>query len=175
VELVQKFFQAEGKTAVDGDTVAKALGYGSANGNSRTKLGALKQYGLMQGRTDQVSITPLGIRVCHPESDEEYLEALREAARKPEVLSALMETHLAASENAVMSHLIKARGFTAEGARLLARSLRIPCHSLNSTQRPIFLLSAVTKPADERTRECRHSSSHASNRHHHSPSRNNPR
>jgi hypothetical protein len=124
VELIQKFFQAEGKTAVDGDTVAKAFGYGSANGTSRTKIGALKQYGLLQGRLNQISITPLGLRICHPESDEEYLAALREAARNPDVLAALIETHLAASETAVISHLIKARNFTSDGARLLARSFK---------------------------------------------------
>jgi hypothetical protein len=124
VELVQRFFQAEGKTTVDGETVAKAFGYGSANGTSRTKLGALKQYGLMQGRMDRIAITPLGIRICHPESDDEYLEALREAARNSEVLASLIETHLAASENAVVSHLIKSRSFTPEGARLLARSFK---------------------------------------------------
>src|SRR5437660_996173 len=102
IDLARKFFAAEGRTAVDQETAAKAMGYTTMSGASRTKVGALKQYNLLQGRGDTISITALGLRIIHPDDGADYASAVREAAGSPDVFASLLETHAEASENAIV-------------------------------------------------------------------------
>jgi hypothetical protein len=64
-------------------TVAEIAGYmGHATTNSgafRTKLAALRDYGLVSGRGESLEITQVGRRIAIPETEEERLAALREA------------------------------------------------------------------------------------------------
>jgi len=124
VDLIKKFYDAEGRTLVDNETAAKALGYGGLSGRSRLKLAALKQYGLLQGREDSISISPLGLRIIHPDDEDDYASALREAARAPAIFLALLDTHLVASENAIVAYLVKNKSFTSDGAKQVAKSFK---------------------------------------------------
>jgi hypothetical protein len=124
VTRLKLFYESEGKTSVDQEVAVKAMGYGGLSGASRTKLAALKQYGLLQGRADKIAITTLGLRVVHPDDEPDLADALREAARNPVIFSELLETHAEASDNAVVAFLVKSKGFTDDGARQLAKSFK---------------------------------------------------
>jgi len=64
-------------------TVAEIAGYmGHATTNSgafRTKLAALRDYGLVSGRGKSLEITQVGRKIAVPESEQERLAALQEA------------------------------------------------------------------------------------------------
>lgn len=124
VDLVKKFYEAEGRTSVDNESAAKAIGHTVVSGTSRTKISALKHYNLLQGRGDKISITSLGLRVVHPDDESDYANALKEAARSPLIFSALLESHTEASDNAIVAFLVKTKNFTNEGARQVAKSFR---------------------------------------------------
>jgi hypothetical protein len=121
----KKLFDAEKRTVVNSDTVAKALGYGGLNGRSRTKLASLRKYGLVENVGDGVQISPLAMRILHtPGGHPDYMVAIREAALRPESFRQFYETHREASEQSIQSELILKKGFSPEGAKTFANSFR---------------------------------------------------
>lgn len=125
VIAIQKLWDAEKRTPVDTATFAKALGYNSISGRVRTKLAALRKYGLVEGSDDGVRISDLAMSILHNDSgSSEQINALREAALRPELFMELHQTHRDASDNALRSHLLLKRGFSDAGAKEATASFR---------------------------------------------------
>ncbi len=113
------------KTALQGEQLAKALGYRSHSGPARTLIGAMRQYGLLekQGKRTRLSDNAKLI-VRGPEGSEEQAIAIREAALTPPLFRDLYTTHRNEPDDAIKSYLRLRRGFTGLGAALAASAYR---------------------------------------------------
>ncbi len=95
------------------EVIAKLIGYSSLNGASGTVISALGKYGLLEGRNDQLRVTPLALDlILHRKGDPEYTDALRTAAFLPALFSELRDQYPGRlpSEHSLRAALIK-RGF----------------------------------------------------------------
>lgn len=125
VAMARSFWTKEQSTAVSSEVAAKAIGgYQTLSGPARTALAALKKFGLLSEDKHGVRISPLALRILHPESDEDRIEALQEAALKPELFKQLAETHLRASDDALKSYLITKKSFSETGAKTFIDAFR---------------------------------------------------
>src|SRR5690242_313710 len=84
VDAIKKVHAAEGRSKVPRLSVVKPLGYTSINGRSLSILGALKAYGLLEGRADDLRISQEGFTLANaPPDSAEYREALLASFRAP--------------------------------------------------------------------------------------------
>lgn len=68
------------------------LGHGTTNsGPFRTKMAALKDWGFVQRRADEVHLTDLANLIAHPESDEIERKSLSEAFRHADLFAAVYD------------------------------------------------------------------------------------
>jgi hypothetical protein len=105
VEGVEKLFAEIQRSSVDGTSASKALGYSSEHGASRTKLGALNAYGLIDRGKKLVTVTELGIAIAHPLEDSRA-RGLKEAALRPPLFKEIWENHRQCSESVLASTLV---------------------------------------------------------------------
>jgi hypothetical protein len=126
VAIAKSIYDKEKRTVLNGDSVAQAMGYPKgANGASRGKLASLRKYGLVDNIGDGVQISQLALRILHqPESSQDYIAAVQEAALRPEIFKQFYESHKDASEQSIQSELIVKRGFSPEGAKAFAKAFR---------------------------------------------------
>lgn len=92
------------------ENVAKAMGYNTLNGASATAISALNKYGLLEGGGDKLKVSDRALRILHPHSPEEKAEAVREAAREPQLFNELAERFPGGlhNEGLVRNYLIRA-------------------------------------------------------------------
>lgn len=125
VDLARKLWDREKRTAVPSETAVKAWGYSGLSGASRTLIGALRQYGLLENAQEGVKLSELAIEILHqPDGSEERTVALSKAAMNPPLIKALAETHSEASDDALRAYLITRRAFSEDGAKRLIKSFR---------------------------------------------------
>lgn len=125
VTLAQQLWSREKRTAVPQDVAVKAWGYTSLSGIARSKLAALRQYGLVDDGKDGVALSPLGLEIIHhPVGSEEYSVALREAALSVDLFRELARTHAHASLDGLKAYLITRKGFSDTGADKVISSFK---------------------------------------------------
>jgi hypothetical protein len=99
--------EREGRSRMPRLSAAKALGYSGLNGRSLGALGALRAYGLLEGRGDDVSLTQDAITILKaPEGSDERNDALRRVFESPSAFS-LLRAKGEASPETLKWHLIK--------------------------------------------------------------------
>jgi hypothetical protein len=124
VEAIKKVHAAEGRSKVPRLSVVKPLGYSSVNGRSLTVLGALKAYGLLEGRADELRISQEGFILANAPGDSvEYREALVASFRAPSAFQFFAEEDERASPDTLKWKLQKS-GFQADSAERLVRIYR---------------------------------------------------
>lgn len=115
------------RVSVGMEALAKALGSESLTGPSRSKIAALRHYGLMDfernGRTLRISDRALALLLRKP-GDREYDEAAREAALAPALFAELHGERAGMDDDALHYYLVAERRFSDDGARRAIRSLR---------------------------------------------------
>jgi hypothetical protein len=128
LEMTKKLFQGTHRSKVDVDTAAKVIGYASSSGGAAaSSLGALRQYGLVDGLRGDVAVSELAMRILEPMNDEERVDAIRQAAMEPEIFSRVMNQFngkLPLSDEPVRAFLIRQEGFSGSGADELIGVLR---------------------------------------------------
>ncbi len=125
IEAAKALWAKEQRTAVPPEVAVKAWGYKSLSGPARTRLAALKHYGLLEEDRHGVRLSERALQIIHqPAESSEYQEAVREAALAPELFRELRETHASASDDALKAHLVTKRKFTEEGAKLFIEAFR---------------------------------------------------
>lgn len=112
----QLLWEQQQRSVVEDEVAVRDLGYTSLSGPSRSMLGAMKRYQLLEGAQGTVSLTELAIEALQGETESDRANATMEAARNPELFRNLFESHTQASEDAIRAHLITRRGFTRRGA-----------------------------------------------------------
>lgn len=124
VEMAQKLWKKEQRTAVPPEVAVKAFGYGALSGPARVAIGAMRKYGLLDKTPNGIKLSDLALRILHPESPQTRQAAIREAAFKPELFRELAETHANASDDALKSFLINKKRFVDTGTRVLISAFR---------------------------------------------------
>lgn len=124
IQWTHKLWDKEKKTPVSATDAASAIGYRGLSGPSRTALAAMKKFGLLDEEKDGLRVSNLGLRIIHPAGEDDLLQALREAATKPELFRQLLKSHAQASNDSLRSYLITRLNFSETGAKALIEALR---------------------------------------------------
>lgn len=124
LQRVKSLWMKEKRTAVPADVAAKAIGYSSLSGPSRTAIAAMKKFGLVDSDDRTVRVSDLALRILHPENEDAALKAMQEAALNPELFAQLYQTHVHASDDAIRSYLITKLDFSEGGARQVIKAFR---------------------------------------------------
>ncbi len=106
---------------------ARVWGYKSASGPLRSKIAALKQYGLIeQRRGDNAKLSTGALTlVLRAPASMEYKAALGQAALAPPLFRELYESgRYTAAADALRQHLVVERAFTSRGAAQVTEVLR---------------------------------------------------
>jgi hypothetical protein len=124
VDAIKKVHAAEGRSKAPRLSIVKPLGYTSINGRSLSVLGALKAYGLIEGRSDELRISQEGFTLANAPADSpEYQEALVTSFRAPTAFQRFTAEDESASADTLKWKLQKA-GFQADSAERLVRIYR---------------------------------------------------
>jgi hypothetical protein len=125
IKAVGMIWNEEKRTAVPLDVLSKALGYKGVSGPVRTKVAALRKYGLLEQNGVNYRVSDLAMQIIHGQDhSEERSNALVEAATRPEIFKELRETHLEGSDEALKSYLLVRKGFSEAGAKQLIKAFR---------------------------------------------------
>jgi hypothetical protein len=124
IEMAEKLWKKEQRTAVSPEVAVKAFGFGALSGPARVVIGAMRKYGLLDKTAAGIKLSELALKILHPESLHARQEAIREAAMKPELFKELSQTHASASDDALKSYLINRKRFGDTGTKLLIAAFR---------------------------------------------------
>jgi hypothetical protein len=124
IDSARKFYAKAQQTTVHPEDAQKAMGYQSVSGASRSRIAALRQYGLLDDAKGGVRLTELGLRLIHPTSDDEYQRAMAEAALMPPLFKELYESHRSADLSVIVPYLIRTRRFSQAGAKQAAEAFK---------------------------------------------------
>jgi hypothetical protein len=125
VGLARLVWDRERRSVSQPLVIAEAWGYNGMNGLVRTKLAALKKYGLLEQSGDGLRVSELASRIIqYPAGSPEYRDALRVAALKPDIFRDLLASHGTASEENLRAHLVVKKGFAPAGARRVIKAWR---------------------------------------------------
>jgi len=125
IKAAKLIWGEEKRTAVPIDVISKALGYKSVSGPARTKIAALRKYGLLEQSGGNYRISDLAMQILHSQpNSEELCNALVAAATRPEIFKELRESHLDGSDEALKSYLLVRKGFSEAGAKQLIKAFR---------------------------------------------------
>ncbi len=120
---VTALYTKEGRTRAPLEVAAKAWGYKSLSGPARSRIAALRQYGLASQVKGKLSPTELALAIILRGTDSpERQQALRRAALAPDIFGQLRDQYPGASVDALRHHLIVDRRFTDDGAKRLIES-----------------------------------------------------
>lgn len=128
LELAQRLFDGAHQSKVDADTAAKIIGYSnSSSGAAASALGALRQFGLVDGLRGNMGVSELAMRILQPLDEYEKNAALHEAAAKPEIFGRILSQFseiLPSSDEPIKAFLIRNEGFSVSGALELIEAFR---------------------------------------------------
>jgi hypothetical protein len=119
-ELARRLYDREKRSPADPDQIVRAWGHTSLNGPSRTKLSALRKYGLLEETRNGFRLSDRAMAMLYPNDPQEEADALRDAALSPDLFRELAAFEGASDDNLV-SRLVRL-GFTPTGARAAVAS-----------------------------------------------------
>jgi hypothetical protein len=125
IALVRRLYDAEKRSVVSPHVAAEALGYQGMSGPARSRLSALRKYGLVDDERDGIRVSNRALNLLLHEADApEYLEAAREAALEPEIFRDIFDSHYESSDSNLRNHLIIKLGFSDGGAKHFVKAFR---------------------------------------------------
>lgn len=134
LEMAKKLFDGAHQSRLDVDTAARVIGYAnSASGAASSALGALRQFGLVDGLRGDMGVSNLAMRILEPMDEAERVNAMHEAAMKPEMFEKIVNHYggrLPPLDEPIRAFLIRQESFSANGANELIVALRDTMASL---------------------------------------------
>lgn len=123
LDLMRTAYKAEGRNKMSRAVLASHFGYTSLNGRALAKIGAVRAYGLIDGREDDLRITADAIDCLEaPEGSSDRASAMARCAIRPSVFKEIAaEYPTLPSEQNLRFHLIK-KNYTAEAAGKAAQN-----------------------------------------------------
>ena len=126
VDKIKQVYDKDYQNKIDRALVAAHMGYQSLNGKSLGVLSAVSKFGLLEGRGDANWVSDMALSIiAHERGSAERAAALQDAARRPELFSALDAKFQngRASDAALRSYLLTQK-FIPSAAELAIRSYR---------------------------------------------------
>jgi hypothetical protein len=128
IKKARTLYEKEGRNAAPRDVVLKHWGYSAKSSSGMVALGAVRAFGLLEGRGDSLKLSSLALDII---TDERPASAAREAAIKraamlPKVHKDVWDQFdgsLPSDEN-LKFYLVRERGFTDAGAKDFIAQLR---------------------------------------------------
>src|SRR5436309_1153755 len=111
VEHVRRFYEVHRRSATPYAVAATVLGFNTLSGPAKSRIGALKQYGLLdvdkQGYL-RLSERGLTLAISSPASPE-HLKALQAAALSPAIFAEIYRDKQDASDDTIRYYLVRER------------------------------------------------------------------
>lgn len=149
IEYARKIYGGVHRSTVPSDTVFRLMGFAGKSGPSSAALGALRQFGLIEGMGDRTRLTELALTIVQPSSEDERIEGIRQAARNPEVfqmISDRFDGRVPGADEPILAYLIRELGFSKRGAEECLNSLRKTLRTLEElTGEPAFERRELTQ------------------------------
>jgi hypothetical protein len=126
IEKVTAVYNKDYQNPIPRAVAAAHMGYQSLNGKSLGVLSAVLKYGLLEGRGDDTRVSDLAVAIiAHPPGELVRVEALKDAASKPELFEELDARFQGgkASDQALRSYLLTQK-FIPSAADAVIRSYR---------------------------------------------------
>jgi hypothetical protein len=127
IENAKQLWATAQRRRVSQEDAVHAWRYNSLSGPARSRIAALRQYGLIDvDRDGDIGLTRRGQLLAYaPDaSSPEYKAALREAALDPPIFRELYDTKPTASNDALQRYLVLERKFSQDGAKRLVEAYR---------------------------------------------------
>lgn len=125
ISKVEAIFQKEHRNPMPKEVAVQHMGYGSVNGASLGALASLKMYGLLEGRGDELRVSPSAICIivdAGTDDQTERSQALRGALQISELFADLSERFGKTPTETNLSAYLTKSGFRPDAARTAARS-----------------------------------------------------
>ncbi|MEL7198118.1 MAG: hypothetical protein AAGL10_07360 [Pseudomonadota bacterium] len=135
IAYARRLYDEAHTTKVDSDTAAILMGFRGRSGASAVALGAVRQYGLVDGLRGDLQISDLALEILQPVSTAEQAEAKSKSAFLPEVfgqLRAHFNGNFPRADEPIRAHLIRNMGFSQTGATDCIESLRKTLEEIES-------------------------------------------
>ena len=124
IKATAAIYKAEHRSKASRDVLSRALGYSGLHGRAQRKLAALREFGLLDGVGDELSVSEDGVTLIHaPDRSVERAAVLRRAALRPALFQELyqhFEGKTPSQEN--LSLELRKRGFTEQAVRKIVRA-----------------------------------------------------
>jgi hypothetical protein len=125
VGRVRSLHEKIGQNPTSRDVVATGMGYRSLSGASAAAVSALKKYGLLEGRGEEIRVSSRALAILYAHSQDERSQALREAANEPELFRELSERFLGSNltDDLLRNYLLR-NGYSAQAATSVISAYR---------------------------------------------------
>lgn len=122
IQLAEKLYRNERRSSMDPAVIARAMDYNALHGPARSRISALRKYGLIEPTRGGFRLTDAAMTILFPPTESERREALREAAFRPELFRT-MASEPGASDANLLGKLVRL-GFTDAGAKAAIAAYR---------------------------------------------------
>jgi hypothetical protein len=117
IDAVGKIYTKEKRGKFPKESAARHLGYTSLNGRSLGMIAALRAYGLLEGRADDLVVTPDAIALLEAPADStDRLNALQSAISAPPMFVRIAEQYPDAPSPQTLKWWLIQQGFASDGA-----------------------------------------------------------
>ena len=127
LDHAKSIYQGAHRSAISSDTAYKLMGFSGKTGSSAAALGAIRQFGLVDGLRGDLKISALALRIFEPESIFEYAEAIEKAAFNPDIfqeISTQFGGRIPPADEPIRAFLIRNHDFSSAGANDCIAALR---------------------------------------------------
>jgi hypothetical protein len=125
IQFAKMVWDQEKRTAVEMEVIARALGSESVSGPVRSKVAAMRQYGLLQSVNGKLKVSDRAITlILQKPGQPDYDQAAAESAIAPSLFAELAFDKPDASDEALNFYLVRDLKFSTDGAKRLIRSYR---------------------------------------------------
>jgi hypothetical protein len=118
LEMIGSIYAGAHRAEISNDAAAGLMGYRSMSGPATAAIGAVKQFGLLEGRDPRLKVTALALSILEPMDGAERIESLWTAANMPIPFSELLREFgkKKPAENVLRSIAVRRFGFSGSGA-----------------------------------------------------------
>jgi len=126
VQRAKSVYESDYRSSLTRALTAERLGYSGVNGKSLAVIAALGKFGLLEGKGEELRVSELAVRIiAHPPGSAERLQALAEAAARPDLFQAIAQRFpgKGASDGTIRAFLMT-QGFIPPAAETALRAWR---------------------------------------------------
>lgn len=118
IQSAKRFYAKAQRAAVHPEDAVKAMGYEGMSGAARSRLSALRKFGLLEDTKSGVRLTDPALAILLlPEGEPERQAAVNAAAMAPELFRELAAQYRDADASVIAPYLVRAKKFSAAGAK----------------------------------------------------------